>query len=108
MVEFTPLLNMALIVAMVIIALMIFCCLIRAIKGPSFSDRIVATNMIGTMTIMFVLILSVYFKQDFLVDVAVVYALLSFVAVVVFCRLVTVHHKGRQMHITEKEDRKKW
>ena len=40
MVEFTPLLNMALIVAMVIIALMIFCCLIRAIKGPSISDRI--------------------------------------------------------------------
>ena len=60
------------------------------------------------MTIMFVLILSVYFKQDFLVDVAVVYALLSFVAVVVFCRLVTVHHKGLQMLITENDDRKKW
>ena len=31
--------------ALIFLALMIFLCLIRAVKGPSIADRIVAVNM---------------------------------------------------------------
>ncbi|MBQ9833085.1 MAG: sodium:proton antiporter [Clostridia bacterium] len=70
--------------------------MIRAVKGPRFTDRIVAVNIIGTLTIIIMCILSVYFKQDFLVDIAIVYALLSFIAVVVLTRLVIVRRRAQE------------
>lgn len=71
-------------------------CMLRAAKGPRFTDRIVAVNMIGTITIVIMSILSVYFRQDFLVDIAIVYALLSFIAVVVLTRLVIVRRRAHE------------
>lgn len=69
--------------------------LIRAVRGPRFTDRIVAVNLIGTITILIMCILSVYFRQSFLADIAIVYALLSFIAVVVLARLVIVRRLGQ-------------
>ena len=80
----------------VILGVFIILCMIRAIKGPRFTDRIVAVNLIGTMTIITMCILSVYLKQDFLVDVAIVYALLSFIAVVVLTRLVIIRRRAQE------------
>ena len=61
----------------------------RAIKGPKITDRIVAVNMIGTLTIIIICILAVYLKESYLVDVALVYAMISFLAVVVLCKVYT-------------------
>jgi len=80
--------------------------LIRAIKGPRFTDRIVGINMVGTNGIVFTCILSVYLNEAFIVDVALVYALLSFLAVIILCRVVILHHKGRLMHMSDKEKKK--
>ena len=52
-------------------------------------------------------LLSVYLDEAMLIDVALVYGLLSFLAVVIICHVVTLHHKGRQLHLKQKEEEKK-
>ncbi len=83
--------------------------LVRAIRGPRFTDRLMAVNMIGTMVIAMMCILSVYQNQSFLVDIAIVYALLSMMSVVVLTRLVIVRRYGqleREMVTPILEDRR--
>ena len=63
-------------------------CLIRAVKGPKLADRIIATNMICVKTILLIVIVGINIDEEFLVDVALVYALLSFLAIVVFTRFM--------------------
>lgn len=66
----------------------IFFCLIRAILGPKLTDRIVAINVIGVKTIILITLVGIQIGESYLVDVAMVYALLSFLAVVVLTRFV--------------------
>ena len=54
--------------AVVAIILIMFGCLIRAIRGPEIADRIVSVNMLGTLTIMIICILSLWLKQSYLLD----------------------------------------
>ncbi len=70
------------------LALLILATLVRAILGPRFTDRIIAVNVINTLVVAILAVLAVRLKEDFLVDVALVYALLSFLTVVVVSRLV--------------------
>lgn len=72
----------------VIIAVFAVLCLIRAIVGPRVSDRVVATNMIGTLVICVIAVLSVT-MESYLADVCLVYAAVSFLAVIVFTKLYT-------------------
>ncbi|MCR5153888.1 MAG: sodium:proton antiporter [Lachnospiraceae bacterium] len=81
--------NVFLIVCMIILAVCLIFCLVRAIKGPHITDRIVAINMIGTTTIIIILLLSLYLKENYLVDVSLLYAMLSFLSVVVLTRIYT-------------------
>ena len=88
--------------AMIVLAVGMCLAFLRAVKGPRFTDRIVAVNMIGTMTTAVICILSGYLGETALVDVALVYTLLSFLAVVIICHVVTLHHKGRQLYLSRK------
>ncbi|MEA4941395.1 hypothetical protein SDC9_126561 [bioreactor metagenome] len=88
----TDLKNAALTASAVLLAVLILATLVRAVIGPRFTDRVIAVNMINTMAVAIIAILSVRLKEDFLVDVALVYALLSFLTVVVMVRLVLVRH----------------
>lgn len=62
-------------------------CLVRAIRGPKLADRIMAVNMIGTMTIAMIAILAAMLDEPVLLDVALVYAVISFVSVIVLTRI---------------------
>ena len=64
----------------------IFFCLIRGILGPRFTDRVVSVNLISSKTIIMIAIFSFLLEEDGLVDIAMVYALISFVAVVVLSK----------------------
>lgn len=90
-------------VCMIALVLCIFACLYRAIRGPRFTDRLVAANMIGTMTMAIISMLVYYLKESYLVDIAIVYSLLSFLAVVIVCRVATFHHEGKLLHKGEKK-----
>ena len=75
--------------SIICLAVMIFFCLIRSIKGPRITDRIVAINMIGTMVIIIICMLAIYLKESYLVDVSLIYAMISFLAVIVLCKVFT-------------------
>ncbi|MBR5509338.1 MAG: sodium:proton antiporter [Lachnospiraceae bacterium] len=76
-----------LLVCMIVISILIICCLIRSILGPRMADRIVAVNMIGTMTIVEIAILALYMRESYLFDVCLIYAMISFLAVVVLTKI---------------------
>jgi len=63
-------------------------CLFRAVKGPKLADRIIAVNMICVKTILLIVIVGVSRNEVFLMDIALVYALLSFLAIVVLTRFM--------------------
>jgi len=65
--------------------------LIRALKGPTIYDRIVAVNMFGTKTVLVVALITYVTGHADLIDVALVYALINFIAVVTVLKLVKVH-----------------
>ncbi len=88
-------------------AICIFCCLIRAIKGPRTMDRILAINMIGTMTIIIIAVLSLYLEESFLLDIDLIYALLSFLAVVVLTKVYMGVHREEEIRELKKEEQKK-
>ncbi|MEJ6949707.1 monovalent cation/H+ antiporter complex subunit F [Natronospora cellulosivora (SeqCode)] len=53
---------------------------IRGIVGPTSLDRNVVINVIGTKTVVIMVLMSVIFEEYFFIDVALVYALISFIA----------------------------
>ena len=70
--------------------------LMRAITGPKFSDRILAINSIQTLTILIICILSVFQGENYIVDIALIYAMLGFVTVVIVCKAyLRSHNKDR-------------
>ena len=66
---------------------MVFACLIRAIKGPRIADRIVAVNMMGTLTMVIIAILAVKMNEGYLVDICIIYAMISFLAVTLLTKV---------------------
>ena len=73
--------------ALVIIGLLLIACLIRAIRGPRIADRVIAINMTGTMVVIVICVLAYLMGEDYLVDVAMIYTMLSFLAVVVLTKI---------------------
>lgn len=57
--------------------------------------RIVAANMIGTLTIATICLLSYALQQSWLLDVALIYTMISFLAVVVLTRIFIRRYKSR-------------
>ena len=74
-------------VTFVVLVVLDFLCLIRAIQGPKVADRIVSINMISTITIGIIMVLVMMLGQGGLADVALIYALIGFLAVVVLCKV---------------------
>lgn len=70
--------------------------LIRTVKGPRIADRIMGINMIGTMSLGAIAILAVYFRESWLLDVSLVYCILSFLAVVVLTQLFISHFQKKR------------
>ena len=72
--------------ALIALAIGIFFALLRAIRGPRIADRIMGINMIGTMSTACICILLVLLRQSWLLDVGLIYCMISFLAVVVLVK----------------------
>ena len=71
--------------------------LVRAIRGPRMADRIVGINMTGSLTTAIIAVLAVYLKESWLLDVCIIYCLISFLAVVVLAKInIVSHEKGEE------------
>ncbi len=67
--------------------LLCFVMMVRAIKGPRITDRILAVNMIGTMVVSIIAICSLLLDESYLVDVALIYTMISFVSVMMMATM---------------------
>ena len=71
-------------IALLVLAPLVAVMLVRSIKGPLVTDRLLAVNMIGTMVIAAFMLLCALLQESYLTDIALIYALISFVSVLVF------------------------
>ena len=62
--------------------------LVRALKGPSIYDRILAVNVFGTKTVLVVALITFITGHLDLIDIALVYALINFIAIATVLKLV--------------------
>ena len=58
----------------------------RIIKGPTAGDRFIALDAATTITTALLALLGVLYNREWLIDVALIYALLSFIAVIAVAR----------------------
>ena len=72
----------------VILAALILFAMIRLFLGPEISDRVVAFDTINTLTVALMIMLGVAFSEMFFVEIAIVYAVLSFVGTLFIAKYV--------------------
>ena len=94
--------------ALIILGILVCFALLYAVRGKRITDKIVAVNMIGTLGINMIVILSLILKAEYILDVALVFALLSFLTVIIFCRYAqngAVYDRMRKERENSREDR---
>lgn len=93
--------------SLIIFAILIGVMLVRSVIGPRITDRILSVNMIGTMIICCIVILSRYLDEGYLVDVALIYAMISFVSVLIYASTYIPAKPGRRPLNGRKKARRK-
>lgn len=75
---------LALIIGLAVIVVLM---LVRVFRGPTVFDRVNALGVIGTDTILLLVLLGFYMKREAMfVDIAIAYAILGFVGLVVLSK----------------------
>ena len=70
--------------------------LVRAIIGPSAFDRLLAVNMFGTKTVLFIAVFGFLTERPDFLDIALVYALVNFLGTIAVLRFF----ERKQRHAT--------
>ena len=63
--------------------------LVRAFKGPSVYDRILAANSFGTLTMLLIAVYGFLTERPDFLDIALVYALINFIGTIAILKLFT-------------------
>lgn len=77
-----------LIASSIFLSFTVILCMVRAIKGPLAADRLIAVNVIGTKTIILISLISFVLKETYFIDVALVYAMISFIGSIGIANLI--------------------
>jgi len=80
------------ILAMAAILITMSLALFRASRGPTLFDRILALNMFGTKTVLLIAVIAFLTGRPDFIDLALLYALLSYIAVIAVLRLFHFGH----------------
>ncbi len=80
--------SLAFLVASAAIIAMVLAVLYRAYKGPTNADRMVAINAISTKVIVLISLLAVLTDQPTFVDIALIYAMIGFIATIALSKYV--------------------
>jgi multicomponent Na+:H+ antiporter subunit F len=64
--------------------------LVRALKGPTVFDRIVSVNAFGTLTVVLIALHGFLTGRPDFLDIALAYALITFIGVIAVTKYVTV------------------
>ena len=79
-----------------VLTLLALACLVRCIMGPRISDRVLAINQTGTITVIMVALTVLLLGEGYLADIALVYAMLSFLAVILLSKVYTGIYQERK------------
>ena len=74
----------------------LFFSLLRAIRGPRMADRILGINMTGSLTTAAIAVLAILLDQSWLLDVCLIYCMISFLAVVVLAKVAIASHEEQE------------
>ena len=87
------------------IGVLLLFCLIRAIRGPRIADRVISINMMGTLIVITICVLAFLMNEGYLVDIAMIYTMLSFLAVVLLTKIYmgVYREKRRRREATENQ-----
>ena len=101
--------NVLLIGIMLVYAVLVVMVLVRAVVGPRIADRLMAINMVGTIGIFLMSVISVLLGEDYLLDVSIIYAMISFLSVVILTKVYMGVHEQNVLkkHKIEREKREK-
>ncbi len=78
--------------------------LVRAIKGPTIYDRILAVNAFGTLTVVLIAVHGFLAGRPEFLDIALVYALINFIATIAVTKYVKFSHLGHPSGEDERGD----
>ena len=62
--------------------------MIRFLKGPTLSDRVVAFDVLGIMALSLLILLALYFKRGIYLDIALVLGAIGFLGTTIFGRYI--------------------
>ena len=77
---------MMFIVTLAAVLITIFLALLRAGWGPTVFDRILALNMLGTKTVLLILLVGFLTQRPEFIDLSLLYALMNFIGMVAVLR----------------------
>lgn len=72
---------------LIVLAAMAVIALIRTVTGRLTVDKIIGINLISTMVVIAIMILTVLLREDYLADIALIYVMISFVTVMLLCKI---------------------
>jgi len=78
----STLLNIVLLISFALLLSALGISLLRLIKGPTISDRIVAMDLIASITMGIILVYSVLIKESMYFDIVIILSLVSFISTV--------------------------
>jgi multicomponent Na+:H+ antiporter subunit F len=74
--------------ALIVLMLAMGLVLIRALKGPTVKNRILAVNSFSTLTILWLCVYSVISGRTDVIDIGTIYALIGFVSMIAVLKYV--------------------
>jgi multicomponent Na+:H+ antiporter subunit F len=79
-----------------ILSFAVFLVFLRFLKGPTLPDKVIALDMLTTITTGVLVLISVFIDNYVLLDISLVYAVLAFVSVIVVARYLEADKGGKK------------
>ena len=93
------------IVVLIILTIASFVAMIRSIVGKTIIHRFVGINMLTTIVAIAICIMTLFLKESYLADVAIIYVLLSCLAVLLLCKIyINLFYKEKSEKEAKSDD----
>ena len=87
---------MMFLVATIALLVVVLLMLVRAFMGPTFVDRILAINGVGTATVLLIALLGFLTSRPEFLDIALLYALINFVGMLAILKFFRFGDLGEE------------
>ncbi|MCS5599387.1 MAG: monovalent cation/H+ antiporter complex subunit F [Rhodospirillales bacterium] len=85
-------------VAAIAILVAMLLAIVRAVLGPTIYDRILAVNIFGTKALLLIAVIGFLTERPEFLDIAIVYALINFIATIAIMKFFRFAHLGHPHH----------